>query len=151
MTWKVQLSWVFLRVLPHTSLFRSETSIFVLSFPSSSAHVCVCPLLSRFLCSLTRRWTVQSEAEIQGYQRGAGPCPQWSEQLVRLLSDPRTSSFAVAHLNWSTLFLLFSLICPKSTIKLWAYSTFLSFFIRLVYLTIQKRLTHFRNVFALFL
>lgn len=102
---------------------------------------------SLFLCSPTCRWTVQSEAEIQGYQRGAGSCPQWSEQLVKLSSDPRISSFTVAHLIWSTLFLLSSLLCPKCTIKLLAstLSPFYFFLLLAVSLFIKKHLKKGRH------
>lgn len=56
-------------------------------------------LLSLSLCSPTCRRTVQSEAEIQGDQRGVGSCPQWSEHLVMLHSALRIFSLAMAHLK----------------------------------------------------
>lgn len=91
----------FTRVLPSTSLCGPDFSVSVFSFPSQSAHLCIFPtflfLLSLSLCSPMCRRTVQSEAEIQGYQRGVGSCPQWSEHLVMLPSE----SSLLLRLFWS--------------------------------------------------
>lgn len=146
MTWKVQLWKVFFLIRALNQSFQFW--IFSLC-PVFSLLICtsLCFSCSFFLCSPTCRWTVQSEAEIQGYQRGAGSCPQWSEQLVKLSSDPRISSFTVAHLIWSTLFLLSSLLCPKCTIKLLAstMSPFYFFLLLAVSLFIKKHLKKGRH------
>lgn len=150
MTWKVQLlslcclKPVFSVLNPQSVSFLFPPDLHISAFSRPALA------LSLSVCSLTCRWTVQSEAEIQGYQRGAGSCPQWSEQLVKLHSDPRISSFTVAHLIWSSLFLLFSLTCPKCTIKLLASSPLSSFFFLLggffLFLTIKKKVDIFWNL-----
>ena len=90
-------------VLCHVSLlnfYHFQTSS-ILKFLSISLSIVSLSLLhlSTFssdpaapACSLPFRWIVHSEAEIQGYQRGAGPCPQWYEHLVKCM---KSASFLI--------------------------------------------------------
>lgn len=121
-------------ILPYTPscnkslTFCSVISLFPIS-PSWPAHFFLstsCVLLT--LCLLTCRWTVHSEAEIQGYQRGAGSCPQWYEHLVNpalcrlcifrstlslLFLCIQSSLLLLFALNWSLIKTFFSFTLPS--------------------------------------
>lgn len=68
------------------------------------------PAVSLSLCPpLTCRRTVHSEAEVQGYQRGAGSCPQWYEHLVNVEFSSWRFHFSLSFTCLEALFLLSSL------------------------------------------
>lgn len=49
----------------------------------ASAFLCFTLALDCISCwPLTSRWTVCTEVEVQGYQWGAGPCPQWYDLSI---------------------------------------------------------------------
>lgn len=139
-------------ILPYTpSCNKSLTFCSVISFffrfPLHGLHTFSSqPPVSCLLCLLTCRWTVHSEAEIQGYQRGAGSCPQWYEHLV----NPALCRLCIFR---STLSLLF--LCIQSSLLLFALNwslikTFFSFTLpsvihyNLLFITLQLFL-HFSH------
>lgn len=126
----------FTRVLPSTSLCSPDFSVSVFSFPSWSAQLCIFPT---FLLSLSLLTDVQTNCTIRSWNTRLSarswimPSMIWTPCNAAL----RIFALAAALLIWRLLFLLFSLIYPKCTIKLFFSCTLSPFFFLSLYCLLE--------------